>query len=97
MTELVIRKYVLKHGYRNPIEMPKGAEVLCIKKQHKEATIWALVNPDNPSEKRLFILKETGSPFQYKARRGTESHKYIGTVLSEDQTYEYHCFEVLGD
>jgi hypothetical protein len=89
MPELEIWKYTLTKIYKNPVEMPIDSKILCLKTQYGKPTLWALVNPENQLEKRMFILKETGSLFKYT------NYTYIGTVLSKDETYVLHCFEIL--
>lgn len=91
MVELTIWKYQLTDIYKNYIEMPKGAEILCLKLQYQKPTLWAIVDPEEPLEKRTFILKETGSLFD------CETYTYLGTILSKDETYVLHCFEVEDD
>lgn len=88
MSELRIWKYPLKNKYKNIVEMPEGAKILCLKVQYKIPTIWALVNPDNPLKQRLFCLVDTDASFMW------ENYIYIDTVLSGDQTYVLHCFEL---
>lgn len=86
-----IWKHQLKSRYKETVEMPKGAKILCIEWQYGKATLWMLVDPAEPLEERTIVSKETGAPFK------SENHKYISTLLSRDGTYVLHFFEIIGD
>lgn len=70
------------------IEMPQGAEILHVNEQHHCPTIWALVDPSQPMEKRQFRFAGTGHPIQ-------EEHigKFIGTFFQFDGSLVFHIFE----
>lgn len=72
------------------IEMPQGAEILTIQNQNGNACIWALVNPENDTEKRHFEVFGTGHNIYYDM--GVE-RKYINTFQLEGGQLVFHLFE----
>jgi len=80
-----IWKYTL--APKAKIEMPKGAQILCVQEQHGEAQLWALVNPKAPKEVRCFTVYETGHDFSDNP--GT----YIGTFQLKELGLVFHVFE----
>ena len=57
------------------LELPRGAKILTVQVQDDEPQIWALVNPENPTELRSFHLAGTGHPIE----ETEEDLNYIGT------------------
>ena len=71
------------------IEMKVGAKILCVQFKRMELCIWALVNPDEDDEKRIFRLAGTGHDIGYV------DPLYIGTVQHDlDDIVIIHVFEV---
>lgn len=70
----------------NTIEMPRGAKILCLQMQNGKPTIWAMVNPKMPRQKRRFMFVDTGETFD------AHGLTYIGTV-QDDVGYVSHVFE----
>jgi hypothetical protein len=70
------------------IEMPVGAEILCVQVQYGTAKIWALVDDPTITEKRKFRIKVTGEEFN------RFDLKYIGTVQLHDGHFVGHLFEI---
>lgn len=73
------------------IEMPEGAEVLCVQTQNGQPTLWALVDSSNPLERRRFVGSDTGHPIP------DDSGKYVGTFQIDrikGRTLVFHVFEV---
>lgn len=69
------------------IEMPVGAEVLCVQVQGDGPQIWARVDPSaTPTITRRFVWVGTGHPADRCGR-------YIGTVQSMDGALVFHLFE----
>ena len=88
MTEDTIYKYELNlHGITT-MQMPYGAEVLCVQLQHDKPVFWAKVDPRVETESRSFVMITTGG-YCYGERI-----KYIGTV-QQDSGYVAHLFERL--
>ena len=85
-------KYELRVASRSSINMPKGAEILTAQVQFDTPCIWALVNPDTPTEERFFRVFGTGHQIQYDM--GIE-FKYIGTFQVDGGSYVFHVFEEL--
>ena len=71
------------------IDLPKNAEVLCVKTQNGEPYIWVLVDTDEEKETRDFRLFGTGNYFDLS------EYKYIGTFLIYDDLLVWHLFENL--
>jgi len=70
-------------------EMPKGAEVLCIREQFGRPKMWAKVDDSQPLEKRSFAIVGTGNPIP----RASTS-KYIGTFFHLEGRFVGHVFEI---
>lgn len=71
------------------IEMPVGAEVLCVQVQPDTGPkIWALVDPSAavPKELRRFHWRGTGHQADGLGR-------YVGTVQAMDGALVFHLFE----
>ncbi len=74
------------------IEMPKKAEILTVQQQNGEACIWALVNPDEEKEERVFEIFGTGH--SVPVDMGIE-RKYINTFQLNGGALVFHLFERL--
>ena len=89
MSEYTIWKYELNlHGITT-IQMPYGAEVLCVQPQHDKPVIWAVVDRRVKTESRSFEMITTEAEY-YDERK-----KYIGTVQTDGGCYVAHLFERL--
>jgi hypothetical protein len=72
------------------IEMPRGAQVLCVQTQYRDQPqVWALVEPDNEVEDRSFVLVGTG----WEVEPGL---RYIGTFQINQGALVFHLFERRG-
>jgi len=88
MDEIVIWKYELNlHGI-TIIQMPIGAEILCVQLQYEKPTIWAIIDRRIMTESRSFEMFTTGAVYFDKRK------KYIGTIQLVDG-YVAHLFERL--
>lgn len=67
------------------ITMPTGTEILTFQLQGTAPTLWALVNPALPPERRGFILHNTGVSIDVRTGR------YVGTIQLNNKVY--HLFE----
>jgi hypothetical protein len=67
------------------IQMPEGAEIICIQVQDSTPCIWAIVDPNKPLMPRHFERIGTGWDLW------KNTHKYIGTY--QEPGYVWHVFE----
>lgn len=83
-----IYKYAVPFITDTPTEvrMPEGAEILDLQIQNRVPTIWALVEPENPTEIRRFNIVGTGWPTP------DDCGDYIATA--QDDPYVWHFFEI---
>lgn len=86
-----IFKYQLENTDIQQVEIPIGAEILCIQNQNEKPCIWALVNPENNKTKRYFEIFGTGHNVPENGNR-----KYIGTYQLSCGMLVFHCFELFG-
>jgi hypothetical protein len=82
-----IWKYPLKVEAQQTIEMPIGAEILCVQRQGEHACLWAKVAPGGWPTKRTIVIHPTGLEFEEYPGR------YIGTFQTQDGLYVWHVFE----
>lgn len=85
-----IWKYPVRVTDRLIVEMPKGAEILCVQVQRDEPCLWALVTPDTTTEKRFFEMFGTGHPVP--SDMGI-ARQYIGTFQLHGGSLLFHVFE----
>ncbi|MDV2459881.1 hypothetical protein CMU99_16305 [Elizabethkingia anophelis] len=84
-----IFKYQLEIKDFNDIEMPKNAEVLSVQVQNGIPCIWAMVDTENPLEKRKFMTIGTGKELCPRT-----PHTFIGTYQLSELGLVFHCFEL---
>lgn len=70
------------------LEMPTGAELLTVQMLDGDPVLWALVDPENPTEKRMFRAFEIGEGMP------NDPGKYIGTFQSALSILVWHVFDV---
>lgn len=85
-----IFKYQLETVDTQDVVMPKGAEVLTIQTQNEVPCIWALVNPDEETETRVFEIFGTGHDVY--CDMGVD-RKYLGTYQLAGGALIFHAFE----
>lgn len=90
MKALKVYKYSVPLTDYFSLKLPKGAKVLTVQTQRGEPKIWALVNPENPTETRRFHLAETGHPIT----EFEEELSYIGTFQLHGGDFIGHIFEI---
>lgn len=73
----------------NEYQMPVKSELLHVAFQHGVPHIWFRCCPDSPKETRYLMFTGTGIPID-----GGE-YKFIGTLLTDDQNFVFHVFEVM--
>jgi hypothetical protein len=88
----IIYKYKLETASVQNIEMPEGAEILCVQTQGKTPCIWALVDPSVKLTKRTFEIFCTGNNIPDDVNR-----KYIGTYQLYGGEMVFHCFELINN
>lgn len=79
-------KYALE-STNQTIDMPAGAKILTVQSQYESPVIWALVEPEMPTESRKFVVYGTGHP-------APEAGQYLGTFQIEKGRLVFHVFEV---
>lgn len=72
------------------IYLPIGSKILSFQIQNGKPYIWALVDENNESKKRYFVLIGTGNNID---EYNTEILKYIGTIQLD--SFVWHLFEDL--
>ena len=83
-----IFKYELEVVANQEIEMPGGAEILCVQSQKKIMCLWAVVDPEMATQTRKIRIHGTGHDIP-----DTDSLSYIGTVQMLDGQLIWHVFE----
>lgn len=73
------------------IAMPIGADILALQVQYGEPCIWALVDPNAPTEQRIFKVFGTG----HEVPVDSESLNYIGTFQLLEGQFVGHVFELV--
>ena len=86
---MTIYKYTIDSSTEY-ISMPKNAKILDIQYQKSILTLWALVNPDNKQELRVFKIYGTGWDIT-----NLESLNYLKTVQDMNNLV-WHVFEVIN-
>lgn len=84
-----IFKYSIEIESRQMIQMPKGAEILSVGRQGPLPFLWAMVDPTQSCEPRVFRNVTTGEEFN------AERLSFVGRVqLGGDNDREgwYECF-----
>lgn len=92
-------KVIYKYPIPDPdcvLKLPQDAQILCVQMQSSREThwreqpcIWALVDPEYPTEERKFVLVATGQPFEYLTKM------YLGTVQVSPNLV-FHVFEEMA-
>jgi hypothetical protein len=73
------------------LELPQNSRIIHTDHNNGEPCIWALVNPDNPTEKRIFQLLGTGNETELDINQ--EQLNYIGTLKGVGNGIFIHVFE----
>lgn len=79
-----IWRYPITPG-ANELRMPTGAEVVHVGVARGETSLWALVTPSAPDERRRFLAVGTGETVD-------DDRRYLGTFEFEPG-FVYHLFE----
>lgn len=86
-----IYKYELRVDDEQIVQLPRGAQVLCVQTQRERPCLWCLVDVDAPIEPRTFRIYGTGHPFD----RDPLDTRYIGTFQLRGGQLVFHVFEVI--
>ena len=87
----VIYKYQLLNSPIVELEIPEGAEILCVQTQREVPCMWVRVDKEAPLVKRKFRSVATGCDFN-----SDEVGDYIGTIQSAGEHLVFHIFEVVN-
>lgn len=65
------------------VRLPRGAKVIDFDRQGMSVQLWAMVEPNNEIEKRVFMLAFTGQELLWKVKEafGTRLIKETGIVI----------------
>ena len=85
-----IFKYQLEKTDLQIVEMPKGADILCVQLQHGIPCIWALVDENQEKENRYIETFGTGHYIG-----SVNNRKYISTIQFYHGNLVFHYFERL--
>jgi hypothetical protein len=88
----VIYKYAVQvEGFM--LELPREAEFLSVQVQRQEhAQSWWLLDPEQPTVKRMFRVRGTGHPFTVP---DGYTEVFLGTFMLYNDDFVGHLFEVL--
>jgi hypothetical protein len=79
-------KFPLPISDRVTVEMPAGAQVLAVQEWNNAPCVWALVDPEAPSQNRFFKIVGTGYALPPLAG------EYLGTVQTHGGQLVWHVF-----
>ena len=89
-TQKTIYKYPLEIKDEQTVMLPQGAQILSVANIRGQICLYALVNPESPSEIHRIAMFGTGGPFW-----ATSLVKFIGTVGYHNESLVFHIFELL--
>ena len=84
---MTIWKYPITPNENMFIDMPKGAQIIHINTQHGSPHLWAIVDPSEPKETRVFGVYGTG----HTLPESPKSH--VGSFLMYNDNLVFHVFE----
>lgn len=91
MKPSTIWKFPLTEIGETSVMMPKFAEILCVQMQAGAPCLWAVVDPEQPIQKRSLRIYGTGHPIIHE--KYALPDRYIGTIQTRDGLV-FHVFEV---
>ena len=83
-----IWKYEIAPG-ENQLDIPESAKLLSAQVQHGVVQLWALVDPDLPTEKCRIVTLGTGHPIP-----DDQNLRFIDTFQLEGGSLVFHAFEL---
>lgn len=84
-----VYKYPIPVATTFTLLIHKGARLLHVERQHDQACMWALVDPDAKPVERYFRVYGTGHPID-----DASGLTYIGTFQINGGEFVFHLFEV---
>mgnify|MGYP003519694140 FL=1 len=81
-----VYKYPLYVGDWISVQMPMGAEPMCVQMQNGEPQLWALVDVGNPPTTHHFRIAGTGHDL------GSNVGKHIGSFQMHSGALVFHVF-----
>lgn len=84
---LTVWKSVLNLTDSQRIEVPVGAELLCVREQFEEICVWFRCDPSAKKEMRDIAIVGTGNPAP------AEEGRYLGTASLKGGALMFHVFE----
>lgn len=82
-------KFPLFPAGENVIQMPVGAEILCVKNRNETPCLYAICNVEGETESRRFSIYGTGNEHE------TIDGKYIDSIYLREGESVYHVFEII--
>ena len=83
-----VYKYPLIVDDVQTVTLPVGAKIICIKEQHGDLCLWALVDPNETRTEAVKIrCAGTGHPIE-------EDVEYIDTVMLRSGYLVFHFFRI---
>ncbi len=83
---MTIYKYPLAVTDRQTVEIPEGAELLCVQLQNMEPMLWAKVDPARAKVPHNILTFGTGNPIP------EGQHQYISTYQTRSGMFVWHVF-----
>lgn len=84
-----IFKYKLRPTDVQSLELPVGAQVLCVERQHADLCLWAKVDPNQRATEPLWVyIVGTGHEMCEQANNA----RYLGTIQVAGGVSVYHIF-----
>ena len=85
-------KWKLPAASHFELTLPRGARLLTVQEQRGELMLWALVDPEAPTETRDFRIAGTGHLIDEDAN----TLRYVGTVQMSNGSLVWHVFEIVS-
>lgn len=73
------------------LNVPEGAQLLHVAMQRETITLWFMVDPQAVKVERSVVVVGTGEGIH--SREGSLQH--LGTVLTADDEFVWHVFELV--
>lgn len=87
----MVYKFELPFDGTNEINLPKNAKILRIEWQRSSVYLWALINPENSTEKRYFYGALTGEKLPPEIAECNP--RYINSIFPDAHAFVVHYFE----
>ncbi len=87
-----VYKYIIQPYDYFYLELPKGARILTVQYQEPHVCLWALVDPEAPTQIRKFRWAGTG----HEISEAPENLRHVSTFFMQGELLVFHIFEILG-